>query len=89
MAHGLTIKQRDIWHFIDDFQGEYGFSPTVPEIARAFQVSTACIRAHLDALIAKGRVRRTPGKFRGLVALSAGIPLLSVKDFATGSDNLV
>lgn len=71
----LTGRQREILEYIEKMITEYGKSPTIREIGEKFDISsTNGVRAHLEALIKKGYIRK-----QGLI--SRGIEL--VRDWAT------
>jgi repressor LexA len=64
----LTPVERKLWHFLLDHLAEHTFQPSVREIARHFRIpSTRTVTDLLRALEAKGYVRRTPGRSRGVV----------------------
>lgn len=64
----LTPVERKIWHFLIDHVATHTFQPSVREIARHFRIpSTRTVTTLLDALAAKGYVRRVPGRSRGVV----------------------
>lgn len=64
----LTTVEQKLWHFLIDFLAEHTFQPSVREIARHFRIpSTKTVADLLASLDAKGYVRRTPGRSRGLV----------------------
>ncbi len=66
----LTGRQRLILEFIEQMITEHGHSPTIREIGEQFGISsTNGVRAHLEALIKKGFIRR-----QGLI--SRGIELV-------------
>jgi repressor LexA len=57
-----SYRQAQILAFIGDFHREYGYAPTVREIAAAFGLaSPATVQAHLDALEHGGYIRRGNG----------------------------
>ena len=64
----LTTVEQKLWHFLIDFLAEHTFQPSVREIARHFRIpSTKTVADLVASLEAKGYVRRTPGRSRGLV----------------------
>jgi repressor LexA len=80
----LTARQRQAYDFIRNFIGEYGFSPTLQEIAGALGITgNLGVLRHLAALERQGLLRRTPRNSRAIVlteALRGGqsLPLLGV-----------
>ena len=55
----LTARQQAIYDFIVAFRRENGCSPSIPEIQREFGIrSPNGVAGHLDALEAKGAIRR-------------------------------
>lgn len=56
----LTDRQREIYDFILAFRSKHGCSPSIPELQKAFSIrSPNGIAGHLNALIAKGLLRRS------------------------------
>lgn len=79
MSQALTDRQAKLLRFIQDHIRAKGFPPTIREIGLAFRYrSTGTVRDHLRALTAKGQLRTTPGKSRGLLPskLSLAVPIL-------------
>ena len=54
----LTPKQLRILEFIRDFRDKRGYSPTLEEMASAFDVSKITVLQHLRALERRGAIRR-------------------------------
>ena len=72
MSLELTIKQKAVYQFIVETQDENGFGPTIREIAERFDF--AALKGatnHLDALTAKGYIKRTKNG-RSITATSFG-----------------
>lgn len=64
----LTAIERKLWHFLIDFLAEHTFQPSVRETARHFRIpSTKTVADLFASLEAKGYIRRTPGRSRGVV----------------------
>ncbi|MDH5235548.1 MAG: hypothetical protein OEW77_11355, partial [Gemmatimonadota bacterium] len=64
----LTVVERKLWHFLIDFLAEHTFQPSVREIARHFRIpSTKTVADLLASIEAKGYIRRSPGRSRGVV----------------------
>jgi len=69
----MTVKSRDkiflesIYAFIETMQEEQQGSPTIREMMEAgFTTSSSVMRFYLDAMEARGMIRRVPGKSRGI-----------------------
>jgi repressor LexA len=62
----LTPRQLEILTLIRDGQRNYGYSPTMQELADELAVSKVTVFEHVEALIAKGVLRRSPHKARSL-----------------------
>ena len=80
----LTARQRQTYDFIHTFISEYGFSPTLQEIAGALGiVGNLGVLRHLAALERQGLIRRTPRNSRAIVLTEAArggkmLPLIGV-----------
>lgn len=72
MSKGLTIKQRAVLDFIDEFIMFHGFAPTAQEIANEFHTQLWAAQKHIDRLYIKGYIRKIPKAPRGLVVLKHG-----------------
>jgi repressor LexA len=60
MSKQLTIRQQEVLGFLQVFQQEYGYWPSVREIKSHFQFkSTNAVFGHLNALEQKGYIART------------------------------
>lgn len=63
----LYRRQKQILRFIKEYIEKYGYSPTLGEIAESIGVSSlATIHEHLQALVAKGAIRKFNGSVRGI-----------------------
>lgn len=63
----LTGRQQQTYEFISAFIEEYGYSPTLQEIAAALGVSgNLGVLRHLEALERQGMIRRTPRNSRAI-----------------------
>ncbi len=63
----LTGRQKEILEFIYTHIREEGYPPTVREIGEKFSLtSTGSVRDHLNALIRKGYIEKTPALSRGI-----------------------
>lgn len=70
MPNKLTKKQKQIVEFITDFLKQNNYSPTYREIMSALGLSSVSVVAeHIDNLIAKGVLRKTPGSARSIEVL--------------------
>ena len=80
----LTPRQRQTYDFIRSFIGEYGYSPTLQEIAGALGITgNLGVLRHLEALERQGLLRRTPRNSRAIVLTEAprggqSLPLIGV-----------
>jgi len=95
---GLTLKQKNILNFIEEFSFKEGMSPTVYEIADNFQIKTSTVFAHVKALQKKNYLSRS-SKARSLTLLNTNthkplhmsfglsIPLLGRVNAGTPADN--
>ena len=54
----LTLRQREVFDFIEKYIAEAGYSPTIAEIAEGFGLSGKAIYDHVNALIRKGMIER-------------------------------
>jgi len=67
VRESLTRRQREILEYIENMITEVGKSPTIREIGLKFNISsTNGVRAHLQALIKKGYIRRQELISRGI-----------------------
>jgi repressor LexA len=62
----LTPKQLRILQLIRDWRAQFGYSPTMQEIADRLGVSKVTIFEHVESLISKGALVRNPNKARSL-----------------------
>jgi len=62
----LTDKQQAILDFIDNYQKDNGFPPSVREIGRNFSISIATVQDHISALERKGVLQRKRFQSRSL-----------------------
>ena len=54
----LTLRQREVFDFIEKFIAEAVYPPTIAEIAEGFGLSGKAIYDHVNALIRKGMLER-------------------------------
>ncbi len=63
----LTKRQKEILDFIEAYNEEYGYAPTLREICDRFGLSSvATAHKHLSRLEEKGFINRTPNESRAL-----------------------
>ncbi len=75
MSMSLTPQQIRIFRFVRDYRNSKGFSPTMQEIANEIGVSKVTVFEHVEALIQRGALIRTPNKARSLeIATDAELP---------------
>lgn len=66
----LTKRQREIFDFVKQYAGKYGYPPTVREIGRAVGLhSSSTVHVHLANLEKAGLLRRDPSKPRAIELL--------------------
>lgn len=80
-----TKKQKQILEFLAEFQKQHGYSPTLDEMARHFNVSRVTVFGHISALEKKGALQRRPHESRSVTILDPefspggySLPLLGV-----------
>jgi repressor LexA len=63
-------KQLDIVSYIRRYQEQHGFAPSIREIGERFILaSPSTVKHHLDALEAKGYIKRLKGAARAIKVL--------------------
>jgi len=72
------IKTKDeILMIIQNFVHEYGYPPTIREIARVLGFkSTKAIKVHLDNLAREGLIKKIPTKARGIKIEPVKLPII-------------
>lgn len=66
----LTKKQLAVLDFIKDYTDENGHSPSYREICEGIGLSSvSSVAEHIDNLVAKGALLKTPGEARSLEVL--------------------
>lgn len=68
-SKNLTLKQADVLVTIRNFQHLHGYMPSVTELAQALQRCRGTAFQHLQALEARGVLRRHAKKARALEIL--------------------
>lgn len=70
MSKALTKRQSEILSFIGDFTDQFGFHPTIREIADSFGFkSSNSAQSHLHALVRKGYLSSAGRKARAYSVL--------------------
>jgi repressor LexA len=63
----LTKRQKEIYDYIKDYIDKNGYSPSLKELAEnCGSMSTAGVFNHINALIKKGLIKKTPYRTRAL-----------------------
>jgi DNA-binding MarR family transcriptional regulator len=63
----LTVRQKRVLAFLDEYASGHGFPPTLREIGEALNLSNVnAVRGHVAALEKKGYILRTPDKARSI-----------------------
>ena len=63
---GLTARQREVLEYISEFITANGYAPTYAEIGDHFGFKKSAALAHVEAIAAKGYVKRVPRIARSL-----------------------
>ena len=71
---GLTVRQREVLEFINQFIKQHKYPPSVRELAGHFAISLRGAYDHLKALRKKGFVRWSGGRSRAMEVLHDGTP---------------
>ncbi|MBQ2637839.1 hypothetical protein IJH66_02150 [Candidatus Saccharibacteria bacterium] len=75
MAKKLTKKQTLILDFISEFTKENDYSPSYREIMKGLGLSSvSAVAEHIDNLVAKGALKKTPGAARSLEVIDLSFP---------------
>ncbi len=73
--HPLSVRQKRILQFIEDFVQQHGYPPTIREIGEAVGIaSTSVVNYNLNKLVDRGYIERTPKVSRGLWLASQETP---------------
>ena len=63
----LTLRQKEIWQFLDEYSKSNGQAPTIEEIRVHFELrSVSSVHKHLVALERRGAIRREAGAHRAI-----------------------
>lgn len=72
-THALTRRQREVLDFVVRFVGENGYSPSLEEIAAAFDLSSvATVHKHVKHLVDKGYLRKAWNRSRSVEPVAEG-----------------
>jgi len=72
----LTSRQQQVYNFIINYLDQYGYAPTLQEIAAHLGIrGNLGVLRHLEALVKKDYIRRTLGSSRGIVVLGRSFSL--------------
>lgn len=75
MSEKLTKKQKQIIEFISDFMKENNYSPTYREIMSGLGLtSVSAVAEHVENLVSKGALKKTPGAARSLEVIDNSHP---------------
>ena len=75
MAVKLTKKQKLIIDFISEFTKEHNFSPSYREIMAGLGLtSVSAVAEHVENLVEKGALKKTPGAARSLEVVDTSYP---------------
>lgn len=70
MTVKLTKKQQALLDFLGDFTEEKGYSPSYREIQAGLELSSvSAVAEHIDNLVERGALVKTPGEARSLEVL--------------------
>ena len=76
----LTKRQKEILDFLEEFQGEHGYSPSFEEIAQHFgYTSLATVHEHLENLRQKGYIRKSYNASRSIELVPATMAAAAVE----------
>lgn len=85
----LTKKQKEVFDFISNYEGEKGYAPSLSEIGEAIGTSAvSTVHEHVAHLIRKGLLKRVKGTARSLelarLKMGAVMPIPLVGSIACG-----
>lgn len=69
MAKGTT---QAVYLFVKDYIKQHTHPPTLREIGEGCYLSTSGVTRHLERLEWEGKIRREPGRARGITMLNNG-----------------
>lgn len=67
MNFELTERQKETLDFINNYINNYGYSPSLNDVAKGIYASKPVAKKHLDALEIKGFIKHTPHIARSIV----------------------
>ena len=80
MALVLYSKERQVLEYISQYLQRNGYAPTLMEIAQGLGLNAAStIHEHVQRLINKGYIKKTPGIERGIEVISDKIKITSAE----------
>lgn len=75
MAKKLTKKQKLILDFITEFSNDNNYSPSYREIMSGLGLtSVSAVAEHIENLVSKGYLKKTPGAARSLEVVDLSYP---------------
>jgi len=69
-AYGITLKQKEVLDFIEDFINENGHSPSYREISSSVGISLSGVSKALNHLMERSLIHRLPNKSRSIAVAS-------------------
>lgn len=88
MKKQLTERQEKIFIFIQEYQQENGYPPTLREIGKKFDISsTFGVKRHLEALTKKGYLNILSNASRGISINKSEIDSLEVINYSEEKNN--
>jgi len=84
----LTLRQVQILRLIQDYRLRNGCSPTLQEMAKKLELSKVTVFEHVEALVRKGLLHRSPNKARSLT-LDPSVKIPGVQTSSSSKDRQV
>ncbi|MBA2653469.1 MAG: repressor LexA [Gammaproteobacteria bacterium] len=82
----LTLSQRKVYEFIQQFIQDHDYSPTMAEIAKGIGIqSRGVVHRYVAALVTEGLINITPGKRRNIHLINSESVLRLEGKIAAGS----
>ena len=75
----LTLRQREVFDFIENYIAEVVYPPTIREIGKAFGFSEKAAFDYVNALVRKGMLERREDYVPRSIKLTSFAQLFSVK----------
>lgn len=63
----MTIKQRKIYDFIEDFKFRNGYDPSYTNIAKHFGIAIPTVWQYIQALERQGYIKKPKGRAREFI----------------------